>query len=194
MHRGEHVAAVDPAGTSYQSVHPLPSAVGPEGHHHGFRKVDVPAAALGLGLEQRQLPLDVGEGVADPEVTPIEVHVVPPQAQQLSLAEARPESEYVDARIVGLATSSSQRRRNGPSFSIGTVDPPLTRDYLGHDVSGDHALISSELYGKARTAWVQATAVSKIRPAPTPARDCSDEIAAERKRFKSAAVAAIEGI
>ena len=76
-------------------------------------------------------------------------------------------------------------------LAIGTVDPPLTRDYLGHDPSGDYALISSELDGKARTAWVNAKAVSKVRPSPTPSPDCTDAVAAERERVKAAALAAI---
>ncbi len=79
-------------------------------------------------------------------------------------------------------------------LAIGTVDPPLTRDYLGHDPSGDYALISSELDGKSRTAWVNAKAVSKVRPAPTPSPDCTDAVAAERERVKAAAVAAIEAL
>ncbi len=76
-------------------------------------------------------------------------------------------------------------------LAIGTVDPPLTRDHLGHDPSGSYVLISSELDGKSRTAWVNARAVSKVRPAPTPSTDCADEVAAERERVKAAAVAAI---
>jgi hypothetical protein len=79
-------------------------------------------------------------------------------------------------------------------LAIGTVDPPLTRDYLGHDGSGDHALVSSELDGRARTAWVQAKAVSKVRPVSVPARDCADAVATERERVKAAAVAAIEAL
>ena len=55
-------------------------------------------------------------------------------------------------------------------LAIGTIDPPLVRDYLGHDPSGGYALISSELDGKSRTAWVSAKAVSKVRPVPMP--DC----------------------
>ena len=77
---------------------------------------------------------------------------------------------------------------------IGTVDPPLSRDYLGHDPSGDYALISSELDGKSRTAWVTAKAVSRVRPAPAPTPDCNDAVAAERERVKATAVAAIEAL
>lgn len=77
---------------------------------------------------------------------------------------------------------------------IGTVDPPVTRDYLGHDPSGGYALINSELDGKSRTAWVSAKAISKVRPAPVPASDCADAVAAEHERVKSAARAAIEAL
>ena len=79
-------------------------------------------------------------------------------------------------------------------LSIGTVDPPLTRDYLGHDQSGAYVLISSELDGQSRTAWVQAKAASKIRPAPAHLPDCTDAIATERERLKAAALAAIEAL
>ena len=61
-------------------------------------------------------------------------------------------------------------------------------------MGGDYALVSSELDGKSRTAWVSAKAVSKVRPAPTPTPDCTGAVAAERERVKAAAVAAIEGI
>jgi hypothetical protein len=79
-------------------------------------------------------------------------------------------------------------------LSIGTVDPPVVRDYLGHDQSGDYALISSELDGKSRTAWVSAKAVSKVRPGPVPTPDCTDAVAAERERVKAAAIAAVEAL
>jgi N-acetyl-anhydromuramyl-L-alanine amidase AmpD len=79
-------------------------------------------------------------------------------------------------------------------LAIGTVDPPLVRDYLGRDETGDYGLISSELDGKSRTAWVSTKAVSKVRPAPTPSPDCADAIEAERERVKAAALAAIKGI
>ncbi len=77
------------------------------------------------------------------------------------------------------------------ALSIGTVDPPLERDYLGQDRSGDYALISSVLDGKPRTAWVKAKAVSDVRPAPTPSPDCTDAVAAERERIASAVLAVI---
>ncbi len=79
-------------------------------------------------------------------------------------------------------------------LAIGTVDPPLTRDYLGLDEAGDHALVSSVLDGQSRTAWVRAKAVSKVRPAPVPTPDCTDEVAAERERVKTAALAAIKAL
>ena len=75
---------------------------------------------------------------------------------------------------------------------VGTVDPPLVRDHLGTDPSGDFVLISSELDGVSRTAWVGHKAVTDVRPAPAPGPDCSDAVAAERERVKAAALAAIE--
>ena len=74
---------------------------------------------------------------------------------------------------------------------VGQVNPPLVRDHLGRDRSGDWALISSELDGKNRTAWVRAKAVSDIRPVPVPSPDCSSAIAAERERIATAVLAAI---
>jgi hypothetical protein len=74
---------------------------------------------------------------------------------------------------------------------IGTVDPPLERDYLGEDPSGDYALVSSVLDGKARTAWVRTRAVSDIEPGPSP--DCTAAVAAERERIATAVLAVIKG-
>jgi hypothetical protein len=74
---------------------------------------------------------------------------------------------------------------------IGQVNPPLVRDYLGRDRSGDHALISSELDGKSRTAWVRMKAVSDIRPVPVPSPDCTGAVAAERERIATAVLAVI---
>lgn len=76
-------------------------------------------------------------------------------------------------------------------LAIGTVDPPLERDYLGTDRSGDYALIGSVLDGKTRTAWVRMRAVSDIRSAPTPAPDCTSAVSAERERIATAVLAVI---
>jgi hypothetical protein len=74
-------------------------------------------------------------------------------------------------------------------LSIGVVDPPLERDYLGEGPSGEYALVSSVLDGKPRTAWVRTRAVSDIGPGPSP--DCADAVAAERERIATAVLAVI---
>jgi hypothetical protein len=76
-------------------------------------------------------------------------------------------------------------------LAIGIVDPPLDRDYLGTDRSGDFALIGSVLDGKPSTASVRVKAVSDIRPAPGPAPDCTAAAAAERERIATAELAVI---
>ena len=73
------------------------------------------------------------------------------------------------------------------------VDPPLERDYLGEDPSGDYALVSSVLDGKPRTVWVRSRAVLDIGPAPVPPSDCTDAVAAERERIATAVLAVIKG-
>ena len=77
---------------------------------------------------------------------------------------------------------------------IATIDPPLVRDYLGQDRSGEDALISSELDRKPRTAWLKAKAVSDIRSVPVPSPDCAEATAAEHERVKAAAIAAVTRI
>jgi hypothetical protein len=101
--------------------------------------------------------------------------------------------DYVTGRVCTVRDGTKLYDYPG-GLAIGTVDPPLTRDYLGHDASGDYALISSELDGQSRTAWVKAKAASRIRPGPGPAPDCADAVAAEHERIKAAAVAAIEAL
>ena len=98
--------------------------------------------------------------------------------------------DYISGRVCTVRDDARLHEfPGGPG--IGTINPPLVRDHLGRDRSGDWALISSELDGKSRTAWVKAKAVSDIRPAPVPSPDCADAIAAEHERFKAAAIAAI---
>ncbi len=101
--------------------------------------------------------------------------------------------DYTSGRICTVRDGSKLYDYPG-GLAIGTVDPPLERDYLGLDRSGDFVLISSELDGKHRTAWVSAKAVSKVRPVPAPSPDCADAVAAEHERVKAAAVAAIEAL
>jgi hypothetical protein len=52
-------------------------------------------------------------------------------------------------------------------------------------------LIGSVLDGKSRTAWVNAKAVSDVRPSPIPSPDCTDVVAAERERTTTAVLAVI---
>jgi hypothetical protein len=101
--------------------------------------------------------------------------------------------DYVSGRICTVRDGSKLFDYPG-GLAVGTIDPPLVRDYLGTDRSGDFVLVSSELDGKPRTAWVKAKAVSDIRATPVPSPDCADAIAAERERVKTAAIAAIEGL
>lgn len=99
---------------------------------------------------------------------------------------------YVSGRVCTVRDGSKlYDHPGGPA--IGTVDPPLVRDHLGTDRSGDYVLIGSVLDGKPRTAWVEAKAVSRVRPAPTPAPDCAAAVAAERERIASAVLAVIKG-
>jgi hypothetical protein len=97
--------------------------------------------------------------------------------------------DYVSGRISTVRDRSELCDYPG-SLAVGTIDPPLDRDYPGTDWSGDYALIGSVLDGKPRTAWVKAKAVSGIRPAPSP--DCTDAVAAECQRITTAILAAIE--
>ncbi len=100
--------------------------------------------------------------------------------------------DYLSGRICTVRDGSKLCDHPG-GLAIGTVDPPLDRDHLGTDRSGDYVLIGSVLDGKHRTAWVQATAVSKVRPAATPAPDCTSAVAAERERIATAVLAVIKG-
>jgi hypothetical protein len=59
--------------------------------HHDIGQDDRPSAPLGLRLEELELSLDPGEGMADPQPSRIEVDVLPAQPEQLSLAAAGPE-------------------------------------------------------------------------------------------------------
>jgi len=98
--------------------------------------------------------------------------------------------DYQSGRVCSVRDGSKLYDHPG-GLAIGTVDPPLERDYLGTDRSGDYALVSSELDGKSRTAWVRAKAVSDIRPAPVPSPDCSGAVTAERERIATAVLAVI---
>ena len=98
--------------------------------------------------------------------------------------------DYVPGRVCTVRAGSKLYDYPG-GLPIGTVDPPLERDHLGTDRSGDHVLIGSVLDGKPRTAWVQARAVSKVRPAPTPTPDCTAAVAVERGRIATAVLAII---
>ncbi len=98
--------------------------------------------------------------------------------------------DYASGRICTARDGSKLFDYPG-GLSIGTVDPPRERDYLGVDRSGEYALVSSELDGKRRTAWVRAKAVSDIRTAPFPSLDCTDAVAAERERIATAVLAVI---
>jgi len=98
--------------------------------------------------------------------------------------------DYIGGRICTVRAGSKLFDYPG-GLAIGTVDPPLDRDHLGTDRSGDFVLIGSVLDGRSRTAWVQAKAVSKVRPAPTPAPDCTAAVAAERERIATTVLAVI---
>lgn len=100
--------------------------------------------------------------------------------------------DYVPGRICTVRAGSKLYDYPG-GLAIGTVDPPLERDHLGTDRSGDYVLVGSVLDGKPRTAWVQAKAVSKVRPAPTPTPDCATAVAVERERIATAVLAVIKG-
>lgn len=101
--------------------------------------------------------------------------------------------DYVSGRVCTVRKGSRLFDYPG-GLAIGTLDPPRERDYLGTDPSGDFALIGSDLDGQGRTAWVKAKAVSDIRPAPATATDCTEAIAVERERVKTAAIAALEAL
>jgi hypothetical protein len=98
--------------------------------------------------------------------------------------------DYVPGQVCTVRDGSKLFDYPG-GLSIGQVDPPLERDYLGEDPSGDYALVSSVLDGKARTAWVRTRAVSDIGPGPVPSPDCTDAVAAERERIATAVLAVI---
>jgi hypothetical protein len=98
--------------------------------------------------------------------------------------------DYASGRICTVRDGSKLFDYPG-GLAIGTVDPPLDRDFLGTDRGGDYVLISSELDGRSRTAWVRAKAVSDIRSAPAPSPDCTAAVAAERERIASAVLAVI---
>ncbi len=98
--------------------------------------------------------------------------------------------DYVSGRVCTVRDGSKLFDYPG-GLPIGTVDPPVDRDYLGTDRSGDYALIGSVLDGKPRTAWVKAKAVSGIRPTSAPSPDCADAVAAERERIATAVLAVI---
>jgi hypothetical protein len=97
--------------------------------------------------------------------------------------------DYVSGRICSVRDDAKLFDYPG-GLAIGTVDPPLDRDYLGTDRSGDFALIGSVLDGKPRTAWVRSKAVSDIRTAPA-SPDCTAAVAAERERIATAVLAVI---
>jgi hypothetical protein len=97
---------------------------------------------------------------------------------------------YASGRVCSVRAGSKLYDYPG-GLRIGTIEPPLDRDHLGVDRTGDYVLVSSELDGRHRTAWVSAKAVSKVRPAPVPTSDCADAVAAEYQRVKAAAVAAV---
>ena len=101
--------------------------------------------------------------------------------------------DYVSGRICTVRKGARLFDYPG-GLVIGTLDPPRVRDYLGTDPSGDFTLISSDLEGTSRSAWVRSKAVSDIRPAEVPTPDCDAEIAAERERVKAAAIAAVEAL
>jgi N-acetylmuramoyl-L-alanine amidase len=110
---------------------------------------------------------------------------------------------YLEARYVSTSSFSADQIcdvdagaalfdwAGGPD--LGTVDPPLARDYLGSRTVGgqSYALIGSVLDGKSRTLWVSASHVKNVRARPTTAPDCSAAVAAEHDRVKAAAVTAI---
>jgi hypothetical protein len=98
--------------------------------------------------------------------------------------------DYVSRRICTVRDDAKLFDYPG-GLPIGTVDPPLIRDYLGTDRSGDYALVGSVLDGKPRTAWVRVKAVSDIRAAPIPSPDCAAAVAAERERIATAVLAVI---
>lgn len=78
---------------------------------------------------------------------------------------------------------------------IGDVGAPLVRDYLGRSAPAGWCLISSELDGRSRTAWVRASAVSNIRTTPrVPAPDCSQSIEEAKRTTRAADIAAIEAL
>lgn len=110
----------------------------------------------------------------------------------MSYSEVREMSsrDYVSGRICPVRDDAKMHEVPGGPV-IGQVNPPLVRDYLGKDKSGDYALISSELDGRSRTARVRAKAVSDIRPVPVPSPDCSGAIAAERERIATAVLAVV---
>lgn len=98
--------------------------------------------------------------------------------------------DYVPGRICTVRAGSKLYDYPG-GLPIGTVDPPLERDHLGTDRSGDFVLVGSVLDGNPRTAWVKAKAVSDVRPVPVPSPDCTDAVAAERERIATAVLAVI---
>jgi hypothetical protein len=98
--------------------------------------------------------------------------------------------DYASGRVCTVRHGSKLFDNPG-GLASGTVDPPLNRDYLGTDRSGEYALIGSVLDGKPRTAWVKAKAVSDVRTAPLPSPDCTDAVGAERERIATAVLAVI---
>lgn len=75
---------------------------------------------------------------------------------------------------------------------IGTIDPPLTRDFLGYSPKGgDYALVATDL-STGRTAWVRASSVANVR-VETPA-GCESERAAGRVAGLEEAEAAVAAL
>jgi hypothetical protein len=70
--------------------------------------------------------------------------------------------DYASGRIRTVRDGSKLFDYPG-GLSIGTVDPPPERDYLGTDRSGDYALVGSVLEGKPRTAWVRVRPLGVLR-------------------------------
>jgi hypothetical protein len=101
--------------------------------------------------------------------------------------------DFIPGRICTVRAGSKLLDYPG-GLAIGTVDPPLDRFYLGADRTGDYALVSSELDGRPRTAWVKARAVADPRATPVPSPDCASAITDEHQRVKAAALAAIEAL
>ena len=86
--RGEDEALLLPLRPGGKKVLDLPLPVGLQGRDDDARRGEVAAALLGLRIDERALPVDPAERAPDSEGPLVEIQVVPPERDDLALAQA----------------------------------------------------------------------------------------------------------